>query len=64
MLTGLGITGVIYVLVSICAVAVVPVGVLAESETPLATVVQTATPASRSPTCCRSSRCSPSRTPR
>ncbi|GAA4919130.1 amino acid transporter [Nonomuraea thailandensis] len=44
MLTGLGITGVIYVLVSICAVAVVPVGVLAESETPLATVVQTATP--------------------
>ncbi|MGW3342118.1 APC family permease [Nonomuraea rubra] len=44
MLTGLGVTGVIYVLVSICAVAVVPVGVLAESETPLATVVQTATP--------------------
>jgi amino acid transporter len=44
MLTGLGITGVIYVLVSICAVAVIPVGTLAESETPLATVVQTATP--------------------
>ncbi|WP_262379669.1 APC family permease [Nonomuraea sp. PA05] len=44
MLTGLGITGVIYILVSICAVAVVPVGILAESETPLATVVQTATP--------------------
>ncbi|MEV5891376.1 APC family permease [Nonomuraea fuscirosea] len=44
MFTGLGITGVIYVLVSICAVAVVPVGVLAESETPLVTVVQTATP--------------------
>ncbi|NJP88255.1 APC family permease [Nonomuraea sp. FMUSA5-5] len=44
MLTGLGITGLIYVLVSICAVAVVPVGRLADSETPLATVVQTATP--------------------
>ncbi|MFB9377244.1 APC family permease [Kineococcus gynurae] len=44
MLTGLGITAVIYVLVSVCAVAVVPVGVLAESETPLATVVQTAAP--------------------
>ncbi|WP_043622714.1 APC family permease [Nonomuraea candida] len=44
MFTGLGITGAIYVLVSICAVAVVPVGRLAESETPLATVVQTATP--------------------
>ncbi|GAA3714898.1 APC family permease [Nonomuraea antimicrobica] len=44
MLTGLGITGVIYVLVSICAVAVVPVGTLADSETPLVTVVQTAAP--------------------
>ncbi|MEV0620052.1 APC family permease [Nonomuraea sp. NPDC050404] len=44
MLTGLGITGVIYILVSICAVAVVPVGQLAESETPLATVVEVATP--------------------
>jgi APA family basic amino acid/polyamine antiporter len=44
MFTGLGITGLIYVLVSICAVAVVPVGQLAASETPLATVVQTAAP--------------------
>ena len=44
MFTGLGITGLIYVLVSICAVAVVPVGRLADSETPLATVVQTAAP--------------------
>ncbi|MGW4965676.1 APC family permease [Nonomuraea sp. NPDC004186] len=44
MFTGLGITGLIYVLVSICAVAVVPVGQLSESETPLATVVQTAAP--------------------
>ncbi|WP_336216166.1 APC family permease [Nonomuraea sp. LPB2021202275-12-8] len=44
LFTGLGITGLIYVLVSICAVAVVPVGRLADSETPLVTVVQTATP--------------------
>ncbi|MEU7834017.1 MULTISPECIES: APC family permease [unclassified Nonomuraea] len=44
MLTGLGITGLIYVLVSICAVAVVPVGKLADSETPLSLVVQTAAP--------------------
>ncbi|MEU6728773.1 APC family permease [Nonomuraea wenchangensis] len=44
MFTGLGITGLIYVLVSICAVAVVPVGQLAGSETPLVTVVRTATP--------------------
>ncbi|MGP3915017.1 APC family permease [Nonomuraea sp. NBC_00507] len=44
MFTGIGITGLIYILVSICAVAVVPVGRLAESETPLSTVVQTAAP--------------------
>ncbi len=44
MLTGLSITAVIYVLVSICAVAVVPVGVLRESETPLVEVAQTAAP--------------------
>ncbi|MEO3876470.1 APC family permease [Nonomuraea sp. B12E4] len=44
MLTGLGVTGLIYVLISICAVAVVPVGRLAESETPLTLVVQTAAP--------------------
>ncbi|NUP00948.1 MAG: APC family permease [Nonomuraea sp.] len=44
MFTGIGITGLIYVLVSICAVAVVPVGVLAESETPLVEVVRTAAP--------------------
>jgi amino acid transporter len=44
MLTGLGITAVIYVLVSICAVAVVPIGELAGNETPLVTVVQTAAP--------------------
>jgi amino acid transporter len=32
MLTGLGITGLIYVLVSICAVALVPVGDLVDSS--------------------------------
>ncbi|HEY8589825.1 MAG TPA: APC family permease, partial [Naasia sp.] len=44
MLTGLGITAVIYVLVSIAAVALVPVGELAGNDTPLVTVVQTAAP--------------------
>ncbi len=44
MLTGLGITAVIYVLISICAVAIVPIGELADNETPLVTVVQTAAP--------------------
>jgi APA family basic amino acid/polyamine antiporter len=36
MLTGLGITGTIYVLVSICAVALVPVGNLTDPERPSA----------------------------
>jgi len=44
MLTGLGITAVIYVLVSICAVALIPVGELAASNTPLVLVVQRAAP--------------------
>jgi APA family basic amino acid/polyamine antiporter len=44
MLTGLGITAVVYVLVSVCAVAIVPIGELAGNETPLVTVVQTAAP--------------------
>lgn len=44
LLTGLGFAAVIYVLVSIVAVAVVPVGELAASATPLTTVVQTAVP--------------------
>ncbi|BDI22864.1 APC family permease [Herbiconiux sp. L3-i23] len=44
MLTGLGITAVVYVLVSIVAVAVVPVGELAGNDTPLVTVVETAAP--------------------
>ncbi|WP_043650628.1 APC family permease [Terracoccus sp. 273MFTsu3.1] len=44
MITGIGITGVIYVLVSLCAVAIVPVGDLAASDTPLVTVVERAAP--------------------
>ena len=44
MLTGLGITGTIYILVSICAVALVPVGTLADSETPLVEVVKAGAP--------------------
>ena len=35
MLTGLGITGVIYILVSITAIALVPAGELGEGEAPL-----------------------------
>ncbi|UNX53712.1 APC family permease [Georgenia sp. TF02-10] len=44
MLTGLGITVTIYVLVSVAAVAVVPVGTLAESTTPLLEVVRAGAP--------------------
>jgi APA family basic amino acid/polyamine antiporter len=44
MLTGLGITGTIYILVSICAVALVPVGTLAGSDTPLIEVVKAGAP--------------------
>jgi amino acid transporter len=44
MLTGLGVTGFIYVLVSIAAVSLVPVGTLAESDTPLLEVVETGAP--------------------
>ena len=44
MITGIGLTGMIYVLVSLCAVALVPVGVLAESDTPLVEVVRTGAP--------------------
>lgn len=44
MFTGLGFAATIYVLVSICAVAIVPIGELAGNETPLVTVVQTAAP--------------------
>ncbi|WP_293784368.1 APC family permease [uncultured Aeromicrobium sp.] len=44
LLTGLGITGLIYVLVSVCAVALVPVGDLASNDTPLVTVVERGAP--------------------
>ncbi len=45
MLTGLGITGGIYLLISICAVALVPVGSLADGKIPpLVQVVQAAAP--------------------
>ena len=65
MLTGLTITGLIYVLVSICAVALVPVGELAASDTPLRRGRRDAAPPTcRSATSSRSSRCSPSRTRR
>ncbi len=44
MLTGLSITGLIYVLVSIAAVALVPVDELAASDTPLLEVVRAGAP--------------------
>ena len=44
MLTGLTITGIIYVLVSVVSVALVPVGTLAESDTPLVEVVTVGAP--------------------
>lgn len=44
MLTGLSLTAFIYVLVSITAVAIVPVGELAESTTPLLEVVRQGAP--------------------
>ncbi|GMA30334.1 amino acid permease [Litorihabitans aurantiacus] len=44
MLTGMGITGAIYVAVAVVAVALVPVGDLAASETPLVEVVRAGAP--------------------
>jgi APA family basic amino acid/polyamine antiporter len=44
MITGLTITGLIYVLVALFAVAVVPVGDLGQSDTPLTLVVERAAP--------------------
>ncbi|MEQ3551113.1 APC family permease [Pseudonocardia nematodicida] len=44
MISGLTITAVIYVLVAICSVALVPVGPLAASETPLVEVVRAGAP--------------------
>jgi amino acid transporter len=44
MLTGLGITGTIYILVSITAIALVPAGELGEGEAPLTKVVAAGAP--------------------
>jgi APA family basic amino acid/polyamine antiporter len=44
MLTGLGVTGVIYVLVSISAIALVPAGELGQGEAPLLKVVTAGAP--------------------
>lgn len=44
LLSGLGIAGVVYVIVAIVAVALVPVGELAASETPLVEVVRAGAP--------------------
>jgi amino acid transporter len=44
LLTGLSIAGTVYVIVAIVAVALVPVGVLQESETPLIEVVKAGAP--------------------
>ncbi len=44
LLSGLTIAGIIYILVAIVAVALVPVGTLAESETPLVEVVKAGAP--------------------
>lgn len=44
LLTGLSIAGVVYVLVSIVAVALVPIGKLEESDTPLVEVVKAGAP--------------------
>lgn len=44
MITGIGLTGLIYILVALFAVAIVPVGELGSSDTPLVKVVETAAP--------------------
>jgi amino acid transporter len=44
LLTGLGIAGVVYVIVSIVAVALVPIGTLEASDTPLVEVVKAGAP--------------------
>ena len=63
MLTGLVITGTIYVLVSITAVALVPLDQLGEGDTPLLQVVEAGARDSRW-ACSRSSPCSRWRTRR
>jgi len=44
LLSGLGIAGVVYIVVAIVAVALVPIGTLEASETPLVEVVKAGTP--------------------
>jgi amino acid transporter len=44
LLTGLGIAGVVYIVVAIVAVALVPIGTLEASETPLVEVVKAGAP--------------------
>ena len=44
LIGGLSITGVVYVLISVIAVAVVPIGELTEASTPLLTVVEVGAP--------------------
>ena len=44
LLTGLGIAGVVYIIVAIVAVALVPIGTLEASETPLVEVVKAGAP--------------------
>src|SRR5690606_26596436 len=44
LIGGLSITGVVYVLISVIAVAVVPIGRLTEATTPLLTVVEVGAP--------------------
>ena len=58
MLTGLGITGVIYILVSLFAVAIVPVGLLGTARPRWSRSSRRRRPGSRSRSCCPSSRCS------
>ena len=65
MLSGIMITGAVYVLVSIIAVALVPVGELeAAAEQSIILVAQTGAPSLPIDESIRSSSCSPSRTPR
>ena len=66
MLTGLGITGLIYVLVSICAVALVPVGDLVDTSkgSALTQVVRAGAPGLPFDRSSPSSACSRWRTPR
>lgn len=63
LLTGLSIAGVVYVLVSIVAVALVPIGTLEESDTPLVEVVKAGAPGLPIDTILPSSPCSRCRTP-